>query len=131
MQRLCDGGTTVLLTTHYLDEAEHLADRVGVLANGRMVAEGTPAELMSSAPSATVRFELPVGVTASDLLLPTGAEVIGSAVSFETETPTAALAPIVAAAVDRGVELVNLHVRRPSLEDVFLRLGETDDDVTT
>ena len=48
VQRLCDAGTTVLLTTHYLDEAEHLADRVGVLADGRMVAEGTPAELMAS-----------------------------------------------------------------------------------
>jgi ABC-2 type transport system ATP-binding protein len=131
VQRLCDRGTTVLLTTHYLDEAEHLADRVGVLANGRMVAEGTPAELMSTAPNATVRFELPAGFAASDLVLPAGAEVTGSAVSFETETPTAALAPIVSAAVDRGVELMNLHVRRPSLEDVFLRLGEIDEEATS
>ena len=124
VQRLCDGGTTVLLTTHYLDEAEHLADRVGVLANGRMVAEGTPAQLMSAAPHATVSFDLPVGLAATDLAVPASAELTGTAVRIETETPTAALAPIIAAATDRGVELVNLSVRRPSLEDVFLQIGE-------
>ena len=125
VQRLCDGGTTVLLTTHYLDEAEHLADRVGVLVNGRMVAEGTPEELMSAAPDATVSFDLPAGLEASDLAVPATAEVVGTTVRIETETPTAAIAPIVAAAIERGVELVNLSVRRPSLEDVFLRIGES------
>lgn len=125
VQRLCDGGTTVLLTTHYLDEAEHLADRVGVLANGRMVAEGTPEQLMATAPNATVGFDLPAGLSASDLAVPASAELTGTAVRLETETPTAALAPIIAAAMDRGVELTNLSVRRPSLEDVFLRIGES------
>jgi ABC-2 type transport system ATP-binding protein len=124
VQRLCDRGTTVLLTTHYLDEAEHLAGRVGVLANGRMVAEGTPAELMSAAPNATVTFDLPAGTSAADLAVPADADVSGSTVRIETEKPTSALGPIIAAAVDRDVELANLSVRRPSLEDVFLRLGE-------
>src|SRR3954452_2976845 len=55
---LCSGGTTVLLTTHYLDEAEHLADRVGVLASGRMVAEGTPEELVGGSGTTVVRFDL-------------------------------------------------------------------------
>ena len=126
VQRLCDGGTTVLLTTHYLDEAEHLADRVGVLVNGRMVAEGTPEQLMSAVPSATVSFELPAGLAASDLAVPACAELTGAMVRIETETPTATIAPIVAAAAGRGVELVNLSVRRPSLEDVFLRIGESN-----
>ncbi len=125
VQRLCDGGTTVLLTTHYLDEAEHLADRVGVLANGRMVAEGTPEQLMATAPNATVGFDLPAGLSASDLAVPASAELTGTTVRLETEAPTAALAPIIAAAMDRGVELTNLSVRRPSLEDVFLRIGES------
>jgi ABC-2 type transport system ATP-binding protein len=127
VQRLCDQGTTVLLTTHYLDEAEHLADRVGVLAAGRLVAEGTPEELMSAVPEATVSFELPAGHAPTHLGVPADAEVTGSLVCIRTESPTAALGPIIAAAVDLGVELTNLTVRRPSLEDVFLRLGGDDD----
>ena len=59
IQGLCSLGTTVVLTTHYLDEAEQLADRVGVMARGKMVAEGTPAELMSASPTTTISFELP------------------------------------------------------------------------
>jgi len=123
IKQLCAGGTTVLLTTHYLDEAEHLADRVGVLAAGRMIAEGAPADLMDAAPDATVRFDLPHGASAAQLGVPADAEVVGSTVTIETPTPTALLAPITAAAVERGFELLNLSVRRPSLEDVFLRLG--------
>ena len=131
VQRLCDGGTTVLLTTHYLDEAEHLADRVGVLASGRMVAEGTPSELMAASPDATITFELPTTLAAGDLGVPTSAEVDGRIVSIRTESPTAVLAPIIAAAVERDVELSNLSVRRPSLEDVFLRLGGDDGGATS
>ncbi|MGI9645084.1 MAG: ABC transporter ATP-binding protein [Ilumatobacteraceae bacterium] len=127
VRRLCDGGATVLLTTHYLDEAEYLADRVGVLAGGRMVAEGTPDELMSTVPDATISFDLPSGLSAVDLGVPASADVERGCVNILTEAPTAVLAPIVAAAADRGVELMNLSVRRPSLEDVFLRLGENGD----
>jgi ABC-2 type transport system ATP-binding protein len=126
VERLCEGGATVLLTTHYLDEAEHLADRVGVLAGGRLVAEGTPEQLMAATPTTTVSFELPAGVDAADLAVPSTAELAGGVVRFETERPTAALAAITAAAVERGVELPALSVRRPSLEDVFLRLGEEE-----
>ncbi len=124
VQRLCDGGTTVLLTTHYLDEAEHLADRVGVLVSGKLVAEGTPAELMAAAPEATIVFELPNGVGADELNVPGGATVEAGRVTIATETPTAALATITAAAVERGVELASLTVTRPSLEDVFLQIGQ-------
>jgi ABC-2 type transport system ATP-binding protein len=126
VQELCAGGTTVLLTTHYLDEAEHLADRVGVLAGGRLVVEGTPAELMSSAPNTTISFELPAGVAPEHLDLPQAASVESGVVRIETDRPTALLARITAAAVERDVELAALSVRRPSLEDVFLELGRHD-----
>jgi ABC-2 type transport system ATP-binding protein len=124
VQRLCEGGTTVLLTTHYLDEAEHLADRVGVLVRGRLVAEGTPAELMAAAPEATISFELPAGTDAAQLAVPADATIEAARVTIATTSPTAVLAAITAAAVDRGVELAALSVRRPSLEEVFLRIGE-------
>lgn len=126
VERLCEGGTTVLLTTHYLDEAEHLADRVGVLTAGALVAEGTPDELMSAAPNATISFELPVGVDPDDLHVPSDATVTGNVVAIETERPTALVARIAGAAADRGLELAGLSVRRPSLEDVFLALGDGD-----
>ena len=123
IRRLCEGGTTVLLTTHYLDEAEHLADRVGVLAHGRLVAEGTPAELMSATPEATIAFELPDGVGAADLGVPDSADVGARQVTIKTETPTAVLDGLTAAAVHLGVELGNLSVSRATLEDVFIQLA--------
>jgi ABC-2 type transport system ATP-binding protein len=123
VQRLCEDGTTVLLTTHYLDEAEHLADRVGVLAGGRLIAQGTPDELMAAAPDATISFELPAATSSDQLRIPATASIEAGLVRIETEFPTAVLANITAAAVERGVELVGLSVRRPSLEDIFLQLG--------
>jgi ABC-2 type transport system ATP-binding protein len=129
IKRLCAGGTTVLLTTHYLDEAEHLADRVGVLANGRLVAEGAPAELVAAAPATTITFTVPDGVSPDQLALPAGARVDTANVSIETERPTAVLAAVSARAVALGIELGGLDVRRPSLEDVFLTLGDTLGDV--
>lgn len=127
VQQLCDGGTTVLLTTHYLDEAEQLADRVGVLTNGRLIAEGTPEELMASAPSTTISFELPPGLSTDELAVPTHASIDAGVVTIESEQPTEVLAAITAAAVEQGAELAGLTVKRPSLEDVFLQLGSDDD----
>jgi ABC-2 type transport system ATP-binding protein len=124
IRQLCAGGTTVLLTTHYLDEAEQLADRVGVLAGGRLIAEGTPEQLMASAPNTTVSFQMPDGVSPDQLALPGNVEITAGVVTFETDQPTAALAAITTAAIERGLELVGLSVRRPSLEDVFLQLGD-------
>lgn len=119
------GGTTVLLTTHYLEEAEHLADRVGVLAHGRMVAEGTPAELIGSRGGAVVSFALPDGVEPAELdgVVPRDARIAGRQVDIATATPTADLARLTAWAVGRGVELDGLRVHQPTLEDVFLELA--------
>ena len=125
VRNLCSGGTTVLLTSHYLDEVEHLADRMGVLVRGRLVAEGTPAELIGDAdPLTTVRFQLPADITTDDIgaVLPTTATCNGGTVEFQTATPTPAVHAVTSWALDRGVELAGLTVSRPSLEDVFLEL---------
>ena len=106
IRNLAAGGTTILLTTHYLDEAEALAHRVAVIAGGRIVADGTPATLGGrSTAKATVSW-----------LGPDGREV------RLTDTPTA----LVRELSQGGRELPELSVTRPSLEDTYLNLiGET------
>jgi ABC-2 type transport system ATP-binding protein len=101
-------GKTILLTTHYMDEAQHLADRVVVIAKGNIIAEGTPDAIGRDVEQeAVVAFRLD-----------------GARHEFTTATPTAALAPFVAEAADRGVELEGLSVTRPTLEDIYLQLTE-------
>ncbi len=100
-------GKTILLTTHYLDEAEQLADRVAVLAQGRIVASGTPAELTGSVPATEIRYR------------ENGREVV-----LETDEPTRALHELTAKALADNRELEGLVVRRPSLEEVYLSLTE-------
>ncbi|HEX5493718.1 MAG TPA: ABC transporter ATP-binding protein [Mycobacteriales bacterium] len=114
-------GKTVLLTTHYMDEAQHLADRVVVMARGRVVAEGRPDELGGRGEGAArVRFTLPDGVGVADL--PMAVTPDGDAVVVETDKPTGVLHELTGWAVARGVELSGLTVTRPSLEDIYLRL---------
>ena len=104
-------GKTVLLTTHYLEEAEVLADRIAVIKAGEIVAEGTPATLGRRDEAATrITFTLPPGKRAP--LAP------GS----ETHEPAKALQELTSWALTNGVDLHDLEVRRPSLEDVYLEL---------
>ncbi len=125
---LCTDGTTVLLTTHYLDEAEHLADRVGVLTHGRMVAEGTPAELIGGVADTVVSFAVDADAVPSlDGVVPANATIRGGNVEFSTTTPTEHVHAVTGWALDRGVELASLSVVRPSLEDVFLGLAGEED----
>jgi ABC-2 type transport system ATP-binding protein len=98
-------GKTVLLTTHYLDEAEQLSDRVAVLREGRIIRIGTPAELTSADLQTEIRYRQ------------NGEEVL-----VRTDEPTRVLAELTSAAVARGEELEGLQVRRPSLEEVYLAL---------
>ena len=114
-------GKTILLTTHYMEEAQQLADRVVVIAAGHVIADGTP-DALGDDDAALVRFELPGDLEAPDL--PAGAERRGRVVSFRTLTPTHDLAPLLSWASVRGIELEGLTVSRPTLEDVYLQLTE-------
>ncbi|WP_418606839.1 ABC transporter ATP-binding protein [Georgenia sp. SUBG003] len=119
-------GKTVLLTTHYMDEAEHLADRVGVVVAGRLVALGTPAEIGGAArTSSTIAFRLPPGVAISQVPdLGAALRTQGEDWQLRTAEPVAVLERLIGWARARGVVLSGLSVERPSLEDVYLELIE-------
>ena len=121
-------GTTILLTTHYMDEGQALADRVAIIAGGRIVAEGTPATLGGrDTAHVRIRFALPVGCVASDLPVPAVPGDDGL-VSVEVADPTEALHRLTGWALDRGTSLPGLTVERPSLEDIYLQLtGEAQE----
>ena len=124
---LGDLGTTVFLTTHYMDEAQVLADRVAVLRDGKIAALGTPAELQALRGDVEIRFTLPPGLELAALpALSTQPRLTGGEVRVETTAPTADLAVLCSWAEARGLELPALTVERPTLEDVFLAIsGET------
>ena len=127
IEALGQDGTTVLLTTHYLDEAEHLADRVGVLSHGRMIAEGTPDQLISQVSGTVISFMLPetVGTDAVAVfadLLGTDVRLSGRLVEATVDHPTSAVHRVTGWAIDAGHELESLSVSRVSLEDVYLSL---------
>ncbi|HEX6596108.1 MAG TPA: ABC transporter ATP-binding protein [Acidimicrobiales bacterium] len=123
---LRDLGKTVFLTTHYMDEAQHLADRVAILKDGRIVAQGRPQELGRREAAVTVvTFGLPPGLSASDLPAALAGRVRpagGRRVELITEAATRDLAALTGWAVGQGVELDGLEAHRPSLEDVYLEL---------
>ena len=98
-------GKTILLTTHYLDEAEQLADRVAVLRDGVIVREGSPADLTGGIVETEIRFKRG-----------------GEDIVERTKDPTRRLHELTAEAIARGEELAELEVRRPTLEDVYLEL---------
>jgi ABC-2 type transport system ATP-binding protein len=129
VRSLRQAGTTIMLTTHYMDEAQALADGVAVIAGGRIVAQGTPATIGGRDHAhARIRFALPAGCTILDL--PVGAVPNGDLVAVETSDPTSVLYQLTGWALSRGTMLDRLTVDRPSLEDIYLSLtgdaGATD-----
>ncbi len=125
---LRDLGKTVFLTTHYMDEAEALADRIVIIAAGMIVAEGTPETIGGRATDATtVSFTLPEGLTAADLPdLPGVAEPVSVGRDGRVEVSHPEHVPILHEltrwALERGHPLTDLSVHRPSLEEIYLRL---------
>src|SRR5262245_7986224 len=121
IKNLATLGKTVLLTTHYMDEAQFLADRVAVIAAGRIVAEGDPATLANrELAKARIRYRLPGGVTPpAGLAGPAGADGF---TEFSPDDVTAALHQLTGWALDHQISLDGLEVSRPSLEDVYLSL---------
>ena len=123
-------GKTVFLTTHYLDEAEQLADRVAVIAGGQIIAEGSPQELIAAQPDTTIAFRLPDGIALpSEVASALGGRVqtVEGLTRIEASTPTAALYALTRWATEQRVELADLSVARPSLEEVYLTLTEDAD----
>jgi ABC-2 type transport system ATP-binding protein len=115
-------GKTILLTTHYMDEAQALADRVAIIAAGRIVAEGAPADLAAQR-STEIRFTLPAGVGSAELPRISGEVATrGRDVEISTDDPTRDLLALTGWAAGRDAALDGLTVARPSLEDIYLTL---------
>ena len=122
-------GKTIFLTTHYMDEAEYLADRIAVIAGGRIVAEGTPKTLGGrDRMTAIIRFTLPDDMAARDL--PAGLRALAEAgptgtTQLRSESPLVHVQMLADWALSRGFDLPDLDVRRPTLEDVYLALTDS------
>ena len=116
-------GKTVFLTTHYMDEAQYLADRVAIIRDGVIVAQGAPNELGGRAEAASrISFALPPGAALPNLKAPTSAQ--NGYVEIVTTEPTRVLHQLTSWAVSAGIELGGLSVSQPSLEDVYLEITE-------
>jgi ABC-2 type transport system ATP-binding protein len=119
-------GKTIFLTTHYMDEAQYLADRVTIMSRGQAVAEGSPRDLVGRVRGARIAFR--AGADAPALIAGVdGAQVDAAGrVTIQSEEPTRLLHDLTGRALERGVALEDLTVTRASLEDVYLELTGGD-----
>lgn len=127
VRELRSAGTTVLLTTHYLEEAESLAGRLAIMHAGRIVATGTPDEVTASRPS-RIRFVLPREVPASRLPLTLRAAADGQRVEIRTHELQRSLGELLRWADESGVRLDRLDARSASLEEAFLEIARPGTD---
>jgi ABC-2 type transport system ATP-binding protein len=123
-------GKTIFLTTHYMEEAERLADRIAIIAAGEIIAEGTPQTLGDRQLSdAQITFALPSATALSDLpaaLAQRARQDVSGSIVLPSRSVTADLHALSGWALERGLELDDLEVRRPTLEDVYLKLTAED-----
>jgi ABC-2 type transport system ATP-binding protein len=121
---LAGQGKTIFLTTHYMDEAQFLADRVAIIVGGRIIAEGPPSTLAThDLATTTVSFALPDGRSLPEQFA--AASVVGDLVELKTSEPMRTLNDLTGWALAEGVELQGITVSRPSLEDVYLDLTDS------
>jgi ABC-2 type transport system ATP-binding protein len=131
IRSLCELGKTVFLTTHYMDEAQHLANRVAVMRAGEIIAVGRPDELGGrDARPAEIRFVLPPKWSLGDLpeIPAQGRSLTGDRVLVLTREPILATQRITTWALDHGVELGHFSVTQPTLEDIYLELTSSADE---
>jgi ABC-2 type transport system ATP-binding protein len=120
---LRDLGKTIFLTTHYMDEAQALADRVAIIAAGQIVAEGPPSSLVGTSERTTlIRFRLPATAPGLPPALAASARESAAGIELRTGDPTRLLHELTAWALSVDVPLEALEVTKPSLEDVYLEL---------
>ena len=125
VERLKALGKTIFLTTHYMDEAQHLSDRVAILRDGKIVALGPPSELAARGASETVvSFRLPNGTPLADIRANVHAplESSGGVITLRATDPQRTLYELTAWAEREHIDLIGLEANRPGLEDVFLEL---------
>jgi ABC-2 type transport system ATP-binding protein len=130
IEGLRDLGKTVMLTTHYMDEAQALADRVAVIASGRIIAAGTPDDLGGRRDAeCVISFELPGGDSATVQAAVAGEwSRTNGRLSLRTGDPTRSLHELTGWALANGIGLEGLEVTRPSLEDVYLELTAAEEE---
>jgi ABC-2 type transport system ATP-binding protein len=128
VKNLASLGKTILLTTHYMDEAQYLADRVAVIARGVIVAEGPPSTLAGRETAATrVRFRLAGPAQPPQIAAVEATSSTNGLIELRTKDPTRVLHELTGWALTEGKTLDGLEVARPSLEDVYLELTGTEE----
>ncbi len=126
VKNLQELGKTILLTTHYMEEAEYLADRVGIMVEGRIVVEGSPQEIAGSGGATLIRIRLPDGAETPPESLGAYPAVGQGTYEVQAASPTVVLHQLTTWAVENGIEFEEIAVTRPSLEDIFIEVTSSN-----